>query len=707
MPWTVTIAGVDRTSFVLDGTVDINSDIVDRANAGFETFDKTGQYVAKRGEEVIIVDDNGARVFGGIVDDLNKDYIRQADGTLGVQAQVEAVAFDFPDRRLVVAIFDDFDVYDIVQAVVDTELAPDEVRGGLKDHYRLDGGVSHWRLGESSGTNAADEIASNDGIYIGSPTLGVAGLLDQDTDTAVTFDGTDDNVFVTFAAALNAAEFSIEAWANPDVLGAGTDRVIYDSRGPSSTGFVLFLNSSDEWEFEVFDGATSVSVTIAATHDVTQHLVGTYDGTDARLYLDGVLAAGPTSVTLDPNPSTEQRIGVANSSGGASDFFEGTIDEVAVYSDDLAASVIATHNRVGVDSPLQSGFFINKLVSNYRFAGEVFDDLSSVTGMDWYIDPFNQLLFRQRQANPAPLSIERDATGDAFTTTLKFNRLTVSGNRDAYRNRQFVRAGAARTDPLVEIFRGERDQSTWVVGFPIAEEPTILFNGSPATVGIRGLEDGFDYYWNRDDSTITKDDTTTAFKTSDVLTVTYIGLFPIILLTEDGDAIAERQSVEGGSGVYEHLQDEPQIDTEDMAIERGDGLLRRYARLPDVLTVTTSESTEPRAGEITAGMLLPVVIPEADINASYLVQRVGVSDDNSEFRYTWSLIGGEHVGSWTDFFRRLALRSRDDPSDTNEVLLLLQRTTDTVAFQDSIVVTDTAIVCYEVDVAEVSFAEAC
>ncbi|MBE3072480.1 MAG: PKD domain-containing protein, partial [Acidobacteria bacterium] len=41
--------------------------------------------------------------------------------------------------------------------------------------------LGYWRVGEASGTNAADVMGANDGTYVGSPTLGVAGLLTGDS----------------------------------------------------------------------------------------------------------------------------------------------------------------------------------------------------------------------------------------------------------------------------------------------------------------------------------------------------------------------------------------------------------------------------------------------------------------------------------------------------------------------------------------------
>ena len=53
---------------------------------------------------------------------------------------------------------------------------------------------AYWRLGESSGTVAADRTGSAPGSYLGGAGLGARGALRADPDTAVRFDGVDDEM---------------------------------------------------------------------------------------------------------------------------------------------------------------------------------------------------------------------------------------------------------------------------------------------------------------------------------------------------------------------------------------------------------------------------------------------------------------------------------------------------------------------------------
>jgi hypothetical protein len=64
-----------------------------------------------------------------------------------------------------------------------------------------DNPVSYWRLGEASGTVAADEMGVNPGTYIGGVTLGVAGALD---------DGHDGEMITRYSGYLDEVEFITE-----------------------------------------------------------------------------------------------------------------------------------------------------------------------------------------------------------------------------------------------------------------------------------------------------------------------------------------------------------------------------------------------------------------------------------------------------------------------------------------------------------------
>jgi hypothetical protein len=83
------------------------------------------------------------------------------------------------------------------------------------DEVLADNPAGYWRLGEPSGTNANDESTNNlDGTYVNTPTLGVAGALTSDSDTAVVFTAaSSESMTVPDNAVFDFGNvFTLEAW---------------------------------------------------------------------------------------------------------------------------------------------------------------------------------------------------------------------------------------------------------------------------------------------------------------------------------------------------------------------------------------------------------------------------------------------------------------------------------------------------------------
>jgi hypothetical protein len=94
-------------------------------------------------------------------------------------------------------------------------------------------------------------------------------------------------------------------------------------------------------------GSTAGGVQILDGGAITpgwHYLVGTYDGTTARLYLDATLQA-TTLTNYTPNPSQTLTIGM-NDNG--SDYpYNGTLDELALYNTPLTPTTITQHYNTG------------------------------------------------------------------------------------------------------------------------------------------------------------------------------------------------------------------------------------------------------------------------------------------------------------------------------------------------------------------------
>jgi hypothetical protein len=207
-----------------------------------------------------------------------------------------------------------------------------------------DNPVGFWRLDETSGTTAANVVAGGSpGTYQG-VTLGVAGLLASATDKAASFSGTNSRVQIASTPALSpSASVSVEAWIKPAALPATGAFASIVSKAES---YSLQFNGP-KLEFTIIQGSTRrrlQAATGAIAVGGTYHVVGTYDGTTQRLYINGTLVASAALTGAINVNTTALYVGSWN---GGTEFFRGTIDEPAVYAGALTAAQVANHRTAG------------------------------------------------------------------------------------------------------------------------------------------------------------------------------------------------------------------------------------------------------------------------------------------------------------------------------------------------------------------------
>jgi hypothetical protein len=212
--------------------------------------------------------------------------------------------------------------------------------------------VAYWRLDEASGEVARDFSGhGNDATYIGGVHAGTAGAIAGDPDTAATFDGATGYLDAGDRFAFAGSQpFSVEAWVRPaSMQGYGGIFSREDTAGgPPSEGYLGFVSPGDGvYGFQRLDGnsltsVNSMSVANGAHYD---HVVATYDGNVMTLYVNGVAEAMETASF--PIAGATHDFVVGAEVGGAEDFFEGALDEVAVYEHVLSANRVSAHYLVG------------------------------------------------------------------------------------------------------------------------------------------------------------------------------------------------------------------------------------------------------------------------------------------------------------------------------------------------------------------------
>ncbi|HMI69825.1 MAG TPA: LamG-like jellyroll fold domain-containing protein, partial [Solirubrobacteraceae bacterium] len=213
---------------------------------------------------------------------------------------------------------------------------------------------AYWRLAETTGTTANDETTNNlDGTYENTPTLGAAGLLAGDSNRAVDLvRSSSERITVADNTLLDPTNLTLEAWVRPDSsLSFGQVRTIFAKSNSNANDFSYSLDyrrsgfTTNQLVFSVTTTSnTDYTVTQTLNSGTKYHIAATYNGSTMRIYVNGVQVGSGQSKTGNLRNSAQPlRIGAFWSS----DYWDGAIDEAAVYSTALSAAQIQSHYTNG------------------------------------------------------------------------------------------------------------------------------------------------------------------------------------------------------------------------------------------------------------------------------------------------------------------------------------------------------------------------
>jgi fibronectin type 3 domain-containing protein len=208
--------------------------------------------------------------------------------------------------------------------------------------------VADYEFNETSGTVALDSgQAPADNGNIGGGVTRVAGTGGTG---GLQFDGSTGYVDLGYPSKLDLrGQITVSAWIKPNNVTAQEDIVTRDWDG-TTTPFYLALLSNNSVEFGTYrfyyfgnPSVNAVGTTQTALNDGNWHLItGVYDGTQFKVYADGVLlgsTADPYGVTISDQPTEIGRN--TNGFGGSHDYYSGAMDDVRIYNTGLSDSDVA------------------------------------------------------------------------------------------------------------------------------------------------------------------------------------------------------------------------------------------------------------------------------------------------------------------------------------------------------------------------------
>lgn len=227
--------------------------------------------------------------------------------------------------------------------------------GAVADHYvasapptaysgavLADAPLGYWRLGEASGTTMVDSSGNGrNGTYAAGVTLGTAGLITGDTDTAVTVSTAGGAGAIANDTWMNVDTFTAEAVFNCTSL--GTRNIItrdVSGLGSTSSAWRIRINSSKIQFLLWHTGLTTLTGSTTIIANTKYHVAVTYDGVNMKIYLNGVQDATSAQSGAVRAVNTQITIGDLAATGGQ---FVGVLDEAAFYGTALSSTRLAAH----------------------------------------------------------------------------------------------------------------------------------------------------------------------------------------------------------------------------------------------------------------------------------------------------------------------------------------------------------------------------
>lgn len=187
--------------------------------------------------------------------------------------------------------------------------------------------TAEYRVMTANGSNLETAFDFNGTKYI---TFGFAP--ERTYARSIDFNGTSDYVNSGNNVNLNGS-FSVSAWIKRD---AANGTIL--SKKNATTGYDFFINASGNAQMTWTNGAATQSITSTIAIPVSKwhNLAVTYDGTTAKMYIDGVLDSSVN--LLAPQTNAFEFLVAASDSSSLTRYFNGTIDEVRIWNSSLSVN---------------------------------------------------------------------------------------------------------------------------------------------------------------------------------------------------------------------------------------------------------------------------------------------------------------------------------------------------------------------------------
>jgi PKD repeat protein len=213
-----------------------------------------------------------------------------------------------------------------------------------------DGAANYWRLGESPATTVNDWAGFSSATANAGVTGGQVGAINDDTNPASSFSGTNTGFATTNSLQPGPNVFTVESWVKTTST-AGGKIIGFGSSNTGNSGSYdrhVYFDSLGRITFGVYAGAVRTVTSPKVYRDGQwHHVVASLGSGGMALFVDGVKVGGRTDTTAGQAYNGYWRIGGDNlgswPSAPSSAYLNGQIDDVAVYPTVLTPAKIRQH----------------------------------------------------------------------------------------------------------------------------------------------------------------------------------------------------------------------------------------------------------------------------------------------------------------------------------------------------------------------------
>ena len=206
--------------------------------------------------------------------------------------------------------------------------------------FDVQGIVGFWHMDEPQWTGAIGEVKDETGVNHGTAYSGATTTSDAIYGRAGYFDGEDDYVEVLDNDSLDITDaITVEVWLKHFSRTDINPRIVV--KQPVNYAYLMwFENENDRVGFRIKRESDLTHNTAFASHtpdSLWHYFVGTYDGTDIKIYKDGVLKE--TVNFPGTIHTTDGNLVIGGKQDGSQQFY-GVIDEVRIYKRALTPTEI-------------------------------------------------------------------------------------------------------------------------------------------------------------------------------------------------------------------------------------------------------------------------------------------------------------------------------------------------------------------------------